>query len=241
MIGIIGGRADRHDGVGHAQAIGDATGGADPDDALGTELDQFAVVDRRAGTTHADRLHADRLTLEGAGVAEHAALLVDATRTGLEERLGDVPGPSWVAGHEHGRGVVGGFGAEVDGHASSVAVGLLEEAGGGVVGEHLAAGLACRAVRNGVAAVGDRADRVGAHRARFADSPVHPPGTIGRRAHVASGAFVGQAVVDGVVDRGDDRRRRHRRPSLPVIANGEILARWQTSLASMRPRPAIWC
>jgi hypothetical protein len=28
-------------------------------------------------------------------------------------------------------------------------------------------------------------------------------------------------------------------PSLPVIANGEILARWQTSLASIRPRPAI--
>ena len=30
-------------------------------------------------------------------------------------------------------------------------------------------------------------------------------------------------------------------PSLPVIANGEILARWQTSLASIRPRPAICC
>ena len=38
------------------------------------------------------------------------------------------------------------------------------------------------------------------------DSPVHPSGTIGRRAHVAAGAFVGQALVDGLVDRGDDRR-----------------------------------
>ena len=28
-------------------------------------------------------------------------------------------------------------------------------------------------------------------------------------------------------------------PSLPVIANGEILARWQTSFASIRPSPAI--
>ena len=43
----------------------------------------------------------------------------------------------------------------------------------GVVGEHLAVGLAGRAVGDRVAAVADRADRVAAHRARLADAAVH--------------------------------------------------------------------
>ena len=58
--------------------------------------------------------------------------------------------------------------------------GLLQELAGGVVGQHLAAGLAGGAVRHRVAAVADRADRVAAHRARFARAAVH--GSPGRSA-----------------------------------------------------------
>ena len=78
MIGSSACRADRHHGVGHAHAVGQTARGADADDPLDAELDELGVVDRRAGATHADRLHADRPPLERAGVAEHAPLFVDA-------------------------------------------------------------------------------------------------------------------------------------------------------------------
>ncbi len=114
---VIGSRAEPDDGVAHLQAVGQPTGGADPDDPFGAELDELAVVDRRAGAAHPDGLHADRLALEGAGVPQHAALLVDASRPRVEERLGDVRGSAGVAGNQHRRGVVGGLGAEVNGHS----------------------------------------------------------------------------------------------------------------------------
>src|SRR4249919_573868 len=80
---------------------------------------------------------------------------------------------------------------------------LLEEAGSGVVGQDLAAGLAGRAVGNGVPAVRDRADRVATHGASLADAPVDATGSILRRAHVGASAFVGEAFVDCLADRGD--------------------------------------
>ena len=49
---------------------------------LAPELDEFAVVDRRARPAHPDGLHADRRALERAGEAEHAALLVDQPEPG---------------------------------------------------------------------------------------------------------------------------------------------------------------
>ena len=89
---VIGGGTDGHDGVGHAHPVGETAGGADADDPRGAHLDQLAVVDRCTRATHSDGLHADRLSLERAGEAQHAALLVDAPRAGIEEGFGDVFG-----------------------------------------------------------------------------------------------------------------------------------------------------
>ena len=116
---------------------------------------------------------------------------------------------------------------------------LPQKLGSRVVGEHLAAGLAGRAVVHGVARVLDGADRVAAHRARLAGAAVDTAGAVLRRAHVVAGALVLQALGDGLADRRRRRRAAPSRPSLPVIANGESRARWHTSLASRRPSPAI--
>ena len=64
------------------------------------------------------RLHADRLALEGAGVAEHAALGVDLAESVVEERLGDVLGSERVAGAEDVGGVVAGLGTQMDRHGA---------------------------------------------------------------------------------------------------------------------------
>ena len=90
---------------------------------------------------------------------------------------------------------------------------LLEEAAGGVVGEDLAAGLARRAVVDGVARVLDLPDRVAAHRAGLAGPIVHPAGAVRGRAHVGRGPLVRQALVDGLADRGATRWR----PSTPSL------------------------
>src|SRR5512138_709905 len=69
---------------------------------------------------------------------------------------------------------------------------LLEELAGGVVGQHLAAGLAGGAVVHLVLGVRHFADGVAAHRTRFAGAVVHPTRPIGRRAHVGPAPLVGQ-------------------------------------------------
>ena len=76
--GVVGRRADRHDGVGHAQAVGKTAGRADPDDPLARRAGSVRCSRSPRSRAHPDALHADRLALERAGVAEHAALLVDA-------------------------------------------------------------------------------------------------------------------------------------------------------------------
>ncbi len=76
--------------------------------------------DACGGAAHARRLHADRRAVERAREAEHAALLVDGAEAGVEERLGDVGRAAGIAGAEDVRGVVAGFGAQVDRHAASV-------------------------------------------------------------------------------------------------------------------------
>ena len=193
-----------------------------------------------------------RPPFERAGVAEHAPLLVDAAGAGVEERLGDVRRPPRIAGAEDGRGVVARLGAQVDRHGRSVACGVAVAARASVA-RYLRKRLTwcCRRApcrrsgrwgsRSRCSRSTDLADGVAADRAGLAGAPVHPAGAVGGRAHVGSAALVGQALVDRVVDRGDDLRRRRRAPSLPVIANGESLARWQTSLARRRPRPAMQC
>ena len=98
---------------------------------------------------------------------------------------------------------------------------LLEELARRVVGEDLAAGLARRAVVDGVAGVLDGPDRVAAHRARLAGSPVHAaragPSTSSCRRACARTRGPRRRT------RGSPRRpsSRRRGPSLPVIANGE--------------------
>ena len=74
-----------------------ATAGADADQPGGAEHDQLLEHDAGARAPHAGRLHADRLALEGAGVAEHASLGVDLAEPGVEERLGDVLGSHRIA------------------------------------------------------------------------------------------------------------------------------------------------
>jgi len=117
---VVGGGAHRDDGVGHAQAVGQPAGGADADEARRAQLDQLAVVDGGAGAAHAGRLHAERLALVRAGEAQLAAFLVHQPGAGVEERLRDVLGAARIAGHQHGGGVVGGFGSDVDRHGTSV-------------------------------------------------------------------------------------------------------------------------
>ena len=117
---VVGGGTDGDDGVGHAQAIGQTSGGADSDEAVGAQLDQLVVIDRRAGATHATCLHADRLALVGAGEAEGIAFLVHQSGTGVEEGFGDVLGPERVARHQNGGGEVGCVGSDVDRHGARV-------------------------------------------------------------------------------------------------------------------------
>jgi malate dehydrogenase len=99
-------------------------------------------------------------------------------------------------------------------------IGLLQTLARDVVGEDLAARLACRAVRDGVGGVAHGAHDVAAYRARLTRPTVHVARTIGRRAHVLAGALVGQTLVDAHLNRGDDafgtveaelRGRRERR------------------------------
>ena len=88
---------------------------------------------------------------------------------------------------------------------------LLEELARRVVGEHLAAGLARRAVVHRVAGVLDGADRVAAHRARLAGAAVDPARAVLRRAHVVAGALVRRAPRRRHSRIAVDDRRRRRR------------------------------
>ena len=95
------------------------------------------------------------------------------------------------------------------------------------------------AVVHRVAVVLDLADRVAAHRARLAGAVVDRAGPVLRRRHVVAAALVGQALVDALADRLDQRGRVVAGSSLFVMANGESCARWQISLARRRPSPAM--
>ena len=118
---------------------------------------------------------------------------------------------------------------------------LLQELAGRVVGQHLAAGLAGGAVVDRVGAVLDRPDRVAADRARLALAVVD-----GARAAPST-----SSCRRGCARRRATRRcrrrwprpaaRPRRRSSFAALANGDSLARWQISLASRRPRPAMQC
>src|SRR5690606_10217076 len=79
--------------------------------------------------------------------------------------------------------------------------GLLQELAGGVVGQHLAAGLAGRAVVDRVAAVLDGADGVTTDRAGLALAVVDGAGALLRRAHVLASALVRERRLALGVDR----------------------------------------
>ena len=111
----------------------------------------------------------------------------------------------------------------------------LEELARRVVGQHLAAGLARRAVVHGVARVLDRPHGVAAHRARLAGAVVDPARTVLGRAHVVTGALVLQSLGDGLADGGRRPSPRRPAPACRSSRTGERRARWQTSLASRRP------
>jgi hypothetical protein len=81
---------------------------------------------------------------------------------------------------------------------------LLEEPARRVVGEHLAARLARRAVVHRVARVLDGADRVAAHRARLARPTVHATRAVLGRAHVIARPLVLKTFGHGLADRRDD-------------------------------------
>ena len=185
-----------------------------------------------------DRLHADRLALERAGVAEHAALFVDAAGAGVEERLGDVRRPcaDRRARGRQGRSRTarhgGGSACRERNRYDSLAW-LLEELARRVVGQHLAAGLARRAVGDGVAAVLTpsgwcRRTPGTPRRPGRAPGPGGPPTSSCRCACVRRRGP--RRPPRGSPPRPPPRRRRR---ACRSSRTATILARWQTSLASM--------
>ncbi len=115
LVGGSGGHG--HHEVGHAHARLQRAAGADAQEPCRTQLDELLVHDRRARAAHAGRLHAERSTLERAGEAEHASLLVHQLGV-VEDVLGHVLGSTGIARAEDGGGVVAGLGAQVDGHGA---------------------------------------------------------------------------------------------------------------------------
>ena len=111
----IGVGAHAHHDVADFHIVADAAGGAHADDVLhAVEVVQLVGVDTDGRHAHAGGHHGDALALVIAGVALHAADVVDHHGV-LEEGLGDELRAQRIAGHQHGTGEIALLGGDVGG------------------------------------------------------------------------------------------------------------------------------
>ena len=103
-------RARTGDDVHQLQIVGERTGRADADDVVNiVEIVQLPAVDADRRDAHAGGHHGHGHALPRAGVALHAADVIDEHGI-FKEGLGDELRAQRVAGHEHGLGDLTGFG-----------------------------------------------------------------------------------------------------------------------------------
>lgn len=100
----VGAGAGGDDDVAHVEVLLDGTGGAHADDGLHVvEVEQFIGVDAYRGAAHAVAHDADAAAVAGAGVAQHAAYLVEEHGV-LQVVLGHELDAQRVASHDDGVG-----------------------------------------------------------------------------------------------------------------------------------------
>ena len=115
--GVVGIGAGAHadDDVAELNIVGQASCGADADDALHTEeIVQLVGINADGGHTHAAGHDRDGSALVGARVALNAADVVDQAGIG-QKIFGDKLRPQGITGHEDGFGKVGGCGLDMGG------------------------------------------------------------------------------------------------------------------------------
>ena len=99
--------------VHEVQVVRERTGRADADDVVDiVEVVQLPAVDADRRDAHAGGHHGHGHALPRAGVALHAADVVDEHRV-FQKGLGDEFRAQRVTGHEHGLGVLAGFGCDM--------------------------------------------------------------------------------------------------------------------------------
>ena len=106
-------RARTGDDVHEVQVVRERTGRADADDVVDiVEVVQLPAVDADRRDAHAGGHHGHGHALPRAGVALHAADVVDEHGI-FQKGLGDELRAQRVTGHEHGLGDVSGFGCDM--------------------------------------------------------------------------------------------------------------------------------
>ena len=105
------------DRVAHRHVRLEAAAGAHPDRAVGRRASELLEHDAALG--HPMPVDCTLIGRPSNVPVKPSmpALGVHLAEAGIEERLGDVLRPQWIAGAEHVRRVVAGFGAQMDRHA----------------------------------------------------------------------------------------------------------------------------